>query len=355
MSKRNRDLVTSEVEGVLTYYASILPHAGTAEEWQREVVDLIGHVLDAFADVVTVTEAELLLQSVPRDSSTNDGSPVDQYDARESDEVVVRSDDGITREHIVSAVDDTACAADTTVVPVRFQMTDGSARVFLNQGFLTVDEDCQWYRKRKHNVTSDETPDRPPVHLVFTHNVNTRSSGFIRRYYDSPDEECDTAYDLQIGTTTDLWIVDETGDDDVDAIARINRARFYEAFSGIEDSEDLLATYWISVDFERLPEHVDAVLDYDGPPADELLAEYRRDWVEARLRDQAIGEAVDGERIVHFGPVDEHVFSDELKRRIEVYLRETDQFDVVDQVRVTAHDGETLTGSVRDDVVHWVD
>ncbi len=265
----------------------------------------------------------------------------------------MQSDNGLMRDHIEDAIAGVDTTADTTLVPVSFRMTDGSARIFLNQGFVTVDEDCKWYWKRKHNAVRDEIPDWPPVFIEFTHSRNDLSSNFIERYYESPEEECDAVYELGISTTSDIWIDDETGDEDVDTIAQINRARFYDAFSKIEDSEDLLATYWISVDFAPIPEHADALLNYDGPPAKELLAEYRSDWTETRLRGQAIGETIDGKRIVHFGPVDEYVFPEELKLRVEVYLRENKQYDTVDQVRVTTNGGETLTGIVRDGDVRW--
>lgn len=164
---------------------------------------------------------------------------------------------------------------------------------------------------------------------------------------------CETTYEVEISTVSGIWDLAETGDPEVDAIAQINRARLYEAYARLEASVDVLETFWTSVDYGAIPEHIEAVLDYDGPPSDELIERYRREWVQSHLRDHAVGDVVDGDRLVDFGQVAEHVFPDEIRHRIEAYLRSDESTAAVDRVRVTTADGQVLTGDVTADGVGW--
>lgn len=352
MSKRNYDFVTAEVDSGLSYYVMVCPEARTPGEWRREALSVLSSALESFEDLLTVTRAELSLQPV-RDQN---GEPLlSQFDVRESETIELQDDTGLDSRQLQDAVTDAVveAPAESTVVPVKFEMIDGWVDMYLSQGFLSIGSHCEFYKKRDRHRVIDERPSAPPLTLTFNHGRNRRTTDSIKRYYDSPRDQCAVVYDLRLRSKTDIWFFEKGDKELVAPLARINRARFNEAFQRFAASEDLLETFWVSVDFPGDSSRFPQLLNYEGPPADVLLTQYRRDWVESQLLDHAAGDTVDGQRVVSFGPVEQHVFPDELKLRTETYLFESGDHEVVDRVRVTTADGETLVGTVGEETIHW--
>lgn len=337
MDTRNFDYLTAETQRNLNYHLGVKPTATTVPEWKAEVLEIFDTALKAFSDVLRCTEVKLSIQPMRTDRALS-GDGEYPYDYQATTAVTVQSEDGISIADMETAIESATVAPDQTLVPLALEMSETQTRVYLNQGFLLVDQDCQYYWKRQKSQVIEETPEYPPMKLSISHKK------------DPPDY--DTHYKIKVTTTSDIWTLAAI-DERVDTLVQINRARLAEAVSNLKSSLELLYADWTSVDFGGQREYFNKVIDNDGPSSEELIYQYRVNWVKSTLLDQATGTVVDGERVVDFGQIPELVFPEELRARIETYVQATDSTETVDCIRVTTDEGIQLQGAVTDDGIDW--
>lgn len=356
--RRNYDFLPRRKDGKLTYYVSIRPNAETLGELREGMLSLCETALAAFDHVIPVTTLRVRTRSVQRDETT----PLDQALDRVLDGPVssftVSNDEGVTGADVRQALADHS-ETGQALFPINLTPLSCATVVFLNQGFLTLDgsdDDAPFYKMARGTGIIGTTPDVEPMAFVLKHKRNKPFTNPLQTFVDSPRESCETEYRLEVIIQTEHWTTIAPDDPAVDAITRINRARLHEALDTVIQSQDTLEVAYLPSGYlHPVDEDIQRLIAYDGPPADELLADYRRLWVDRHLLPQAVGTARDGHRHVDFGQADELVFPDELKRRIEAYLAADDSGASVDQVTVRTHDGTTLTGTTTDAGVEWQD
>jgi len=358
MDTRNFDYITAEVQQNLDFIWTVEPTATTVKEWQAEVLRVFDTALNAFGDVLKCSGLKLSLQPVhtDRELSGDEYSYEYPYDYQEAITISVQSEDIVSITDLEEAIASINVASDQHLVPLSLSMnlTETQAKVFLNQGFVLVDQDCEYYWKRDKMQVIEETPDRSPTTLQINHTNNfLEFSNPVKQHRDPLEAKSDTLYEIEITTTSDIWTVGGTGDEKIDAIGQINRARLNEAATTIQTNLDVLYGNWVSVDFGGLRDLFTEVLDYSGPPPEELIRQYRVNWVESKLRDKAAGGVVNGERVVSFGQVPELVFPAEIRARVEAYVQDTDSTETIDRVRVATMDETQLEGLVTEDGIEW--
>jgi hypothetical protein len=356
---RNYDFLTAQVDASLSYRVRLRPTADTPRGRRRELLGLFGDVTEAFAGIVNPKSVDVGVHdhAVTADGHSSDdenggghggGGALPSTSPRT---INVQPGDESTVTAVKRRVVDES-EHMSVAVPVRFDVVAGPTRVFLNQGLTWIDRGNTAYRKRKHHTLLNESPSHPLASLHLVTRPNSRLSAPVERFYDDSHEECEHVYEVEFLTHSDIWFVDDTGDEWVDAIARINRARLNAAFEQLMRSHDAFETYCLPSGFPGVRKHIRAVLTYDGPDADDLLAQYRRQWVASKLNPRVSGRVADGDRTLDVGRVDERMRAAELRRRVEAFLQ-YEYISPIHRVRVEAADGRPLVGTLSDGSVEW--
>lgn len=354
MSKKNFDFIAREVQESLGLCVKIRPTPSSVGEWRNEFIGLIGDVIRTFNPIITTTELKFSYQVFQDDFELNEANLGDEYAGKDFQHVRVHSEEGITETDIRDRFDQLQKRATGLPVPIRASGVDGTTSVFLNQGWQPMETGSDSYKSIDDYMVIDESPDGPPIFVYIGHSSNSLIHDPIESYYESPQNECKTVYRIKVDVQSDIWIRDETGDEDVDAICRINRAHLAEAFDELIDSHDVLETYFLPSGFPGVHEHMRATLDYNSPPAEELIRDYRQGWVSDHLRAQARAyETEDGTRGIDFGLVTQQITIEELKKRIETYLMADSSTDPIDEIRVRVEDGTELCGRLSEGSVDW--
>ena len=354
MSKKNFDFIAREVQESLGLCVKIRPTPSSVGEWRNEFIGLVGDVIRTFNPTITTTELKFSYQVFQDDFELNEANLGDEYAGKDFQHVRVHSEEGITETDIRDRFDQLQKRATGLPVPIRASGVDGTTSVFLNQGWQPMETGSDSYKSIDDYMVIDESPDGPPIFVYIGHSSNSLIHDPIESYYESPQNECKTVYRIKVDVQSDIWIRDETGDEDVDAICRINRAHLAETFDQLIDSHDVLETYFLPSGFPGVHEHMQAVLEYNGPPAEELIRDYRRRWVTEHLRAQARAyETDDGTQGIDFGLVTQQITIEELKKRIETYLMADSSTDPIDEIRVRVEDGTELCGRLSEGSVDW--
>ncbi|PSP84574.1 hypothetical protein BRC96_05510 [Halobacteriales archaeon QS_6_64_34] len=102
----------------------------------------------------------------------------------------------------------------------------------------------------------------------------------------------------------------------------------------------------------------EAVFDYDGPPAEELIKEYRIDWVESELVETAAQYEEDGNTVFEVMSDAESITTDELRKRTEAYVNQQQtkgNAPQADRLRIIRTDGTPLEARFSDGDIGWID
>ncbi|WP_436925778.1 hypothetical protein [Halosimplex amylolyticum] len=250
---------------------------------------------------------------------------------------------GITYQEYAERVAEIATEDDRVLHVSKVATESTCVKVYLRSGMQTIDAtESEYFRNDRSDV--DQVPDHAPLSFSVIHQSS--------KYRPGGKLAGDSVYRITIGTDSDIWFGDTE-------IAQINRARLSKLLHEINDTFPVVARDFSVGEMDRYTDaDPSVVFEYDGPPAEELIREYRIDWVESELVETAAQYDEAGETVFEVTSDAPTVQTEELRKRIEAYVdheREQGNAPQADLLRIVRTDGTQLEAKLTDDTLEWVD
>lgn len=304
------------------------------------ILSLNEAVVEGFSDVYCPKTLKTGSSSVPStdslDDFLSDAEEVSIYSVDVSDDIAVVTNE--LREYLNRDVE----RIDAPVFISGGRYEDATWSVYLPAGEIEVGpENSEIYRLQKKGDIKSVRSMRAPLELSLRAATNT----YAPDGYDKP-----VIYKLTIMVGADIYVEDSP-------IGEINRACLHEAIEYIAERFDVVDRSF-SYGFTKEPWMREHLFEYDGPSSDELIREYRLNWVQSELVQTVKKYKEDGETIFEVTSDAAAVLTDELRKRIEVFVdhqQAQGNAPQADRLRIVRTDGTSLEATFSDGNVAWAD
>jgi hypothetical protein len=337
-----RSKVISEYEqgGVVTIYIS--PEATHLAGINKEIKNLCGCVYGSFERIYDPVGIIIGACEVTQDDQVSD--ILETREGFDSHTIPTRSQRiGQTLSEISEWIARVNENSENAIYIASVEFQKPTVSVYLPVGEISVStEDSERYRFHKRGKDLGQAPDQPPFDLTILHHSNkyVRTEGF----------ELDHVYQVKINVSSKVFFEESQ-------IGQINRARLSESIDRLRNQTKVFDTV-LQGSFPKKPWMEERLLEYDGPSSEELIRQYQLKWVDEELLGTESKYAEDGTEVVEFSTDQTDILTEELRKRIEVYLEENPangpHIDA-DLLRITRPDMEPLEGRLDESGVMWTD
>jgi hypothetical protein len=327
--------------GTATWQFYIDSEISLSNDIQDRTATIAERVFAAVTDVIIPIELTIGAASIPTETPIEDAFR--EAEPVSDSQFVLKDEDGIEFEQYEKKVASIS-ADDNRVLHISKIATEATkVQVFLRNGMQTISAGTSEYFKNE-NPDVDKGLDYAPLNFSITHHGS--------RHAPKGELKGQSVYRVVLRTNSDVWFDDTT-------FARINRARLSEIFYNINSSLPVVALKFSADDLKGYTDtDVAGVFEYGGPPANELIKDYRVNWVQSELVETASQYEEGGETIFEVTSDAESILTDELRRRIEAYVeqqRELGNAPQADRLRIVRTDGTPLEAMFTDSGLEWTD
>lgn len=311
--------------------------------------EVVSRTLSVLANAVEPDKLRVSGSSVPSGIPLEDA--FDEAEPLDETPITINCKEGYAVEEYKDRIGQIDIDDGRVLNVAKVETRSESVPVFLRCGFETIeDEQSRYYMPDWGDERGG--PDNSPLGFSILH--------MPAKY--GPEEKLTghSVYRIMVGTGSDIWFNESR-------IGEINRARLNESLHAVDDAFSVVEYQFRVEDMKIVGEEVTtysdpdaaAVFEYDGPSSDELIEEYRVDWVDSELVETATEYTDDGGETVFEVTSDAaSVETAELRARIEAYVadqRDRGKTPQADRLRVVRTDGTTLEARFVDDGIEWVD
>ncbi|PSP85817.1 hypothetical protein BRC96_01120 [Halobacteriales archaeon QS_6_64_34] len=312
-----------------------------SDEIPDRTASIVEDVFATLGETVTPTTLRLGISSLP--AQTPIPAAKEQAELLPDSPLTVSNPDKVTFGDYTDRLAEIP-VDDGRIVQNSKVTTDATkVRIFLRSGMQTIDSSGSTYYEREQPTVEDSLNYAPLV-LTIIH--------FGPKYGPEDKLEGDSLYRISISTGSDIWFDDTQ-------IARINRARLHELLHRIDSVLPVVKRKFSVGEMSGyINADAEAVFDYDGPPAEELIREYRIDWVKSELVETAAQYEEDGNTVFEVTSDAESITTDELRKRIEAYVDQQQtkgNAPQADILRIIRTDGTPLEARFSDGDIEWID
>jgi len=219
---------------------------------------------------------------------------------------------------------------------------DGSVvRIYLPVGDVEVFNDSP-SPQLEHGEDLGTALDNPPFYVQFAH--------FPGTHLESADPAPTHVHALIFHLNAEVYF-------EASRVGEINRARVREGIAKIRDRFDVIECTTAP---DRLNETQldEELLRSGGPSSEQLLEDYRKEWMEGEIVESTTQHTEDGETVFEIASDAAAVQTRELRARIEAYAahqRERGNAPQADRLRIVRTDGTKLEAELVDGTLDWVD
>jgi len=320
------------------YIDSKITQSDEAPERTESVVEQVFAALGT--DIVPVT-LNLGLVTIP--AATSLPAAFDNCEQLPDAPDSIEHSDGVSFETYSERLAGISIESGRILHNSKVAVTAARSSVFLRNGIETIDVEASPYY-RYDSARIDGSPEGGPLGVTVLH---------LWPNYGPEDKlDGDSLYRVTVGTDSNVWF-DDT------AIAHINRARLHALLHRIDEALPVVKRKFTATDMNGyFDPDAAAVFEYDGPPAEQLIREYRVEWVESELVTTSTRYQENGEPVFEVTSDAEALQTDELRRRIEAYVdhqRTQSNVPQAELLRIVRTDGTVLEARFTEEGVVWTD
>ncbi|QLH80894.1 hypothetical protein [Halosimplex pelagicum] len=335
---RNLDYVTDD-GGTANWQFYVDSEITSVPESEERTIDVLERLRSAIYPYVELKEIRLGVLQVPESASLEDALTAGKQHPESP--ITIRSQSALTGDDVAERLSQLQPDESCVLYASDIVSEQTSVELFFRDGVFAIDGERS---DRYRSSTAATEPKYSPMSCSILHRGP--------KYSPVELQGGESVYTLSIGTDTDLWFDDSM-------IGQINRARLHEILRTLENSLPIVDCNFTVSDMKSYADpDATAVFEYDGPPADELIREYRIDWVESELVETATQYHEGGEAVFEVTSDAPRVQPEELRKRIEAYVdhqRQQGKPPQADRLRVVRTDGTQLEATLTDDTLDWVD
>ena len=320
------------------YIDSEIAESDAVPEQTASIVERAFGILDS--EIVPVS-LRLGVATIPAQTPLR--TALDEIESLSDSNIVVEDQHRVTFEKYAERLADIPLDDRRVLHNAKVSTTATKVRVFLRSGMKTIDpEESPHYRY--DSPDAEGTPDIGPLGFSILH---------LWPHY-GPEEKIDgeSIYRISVLANSNLWLDDTP-------IATINRTRLQSLLHEIDDAFPVVKRKFTVDDMKGYGDaDAEALFNYDGPPAEELIREYRIDWVESELVETAAQYNEGDETIFEVTSDAESVQTAELRLRIEAYVDQQQtkgNAPQADRLRIIRTDGTPLEARFSDGDIRWID
>ena len=338
--KKNIDYLT-EGTGWANWQIYVDSKIAMSDEIPDRTKSIVEDVFEALGDTVTPKTLDLGISSLP--AQTPIPAAKKQAERLPDSPLTVDSKGKITFESYLDRLAEIPVDDGRIVQNSKIHTETAKVQIFLRSGMQTIDISGSAYYELEQ-PTVEDSPNYAPLAFTIIH--------FGPKYGPEDKLEGDSLYRISISTRSDIWFDDTQ-------IAQINRAQLHELLHRIDSVLPVVKRKFSVGEMSGyINADAEAVYDYDGPPADELIKEYRIDWVESELVETAAQYEEGDETIFEVTSDAESVQTAELRLRIEAYVDQQQtkgNAPQADRLRIIRTDGTPLEARFSNGDIEWTD
>jgi len=338
--QKNEDYLTIG-SGRATWSFYIDSKITQSDDVPARTASVVERVFTALGTDIVPVRLKLGLTSIPTETPVRDA--IKRPGSLADSPFIFEDRDGFTFENYAAQLADIPIEDNTVLYIGKVGSAITNSRIYLRSGMQTIGAERSPYF-RFESSDAPVGPEYAPIAFSILH--------LGPRYGPEDGLDGDSVYKVGIGTDSDIWF-DET------PIAKINRARLHALLYEIDSALPVFQRSFIVDNMKGYGDaDAEALFNYDGPPAKELIKEYRIDWVESELVETAAQYEENGSTVFEVTSDAESITTDELRKRIEVYVNQQQtkgNAPQADRLRIIRTDGTPLEARFSDSDIEWTD